>query len=421
MRSNPPLHRVTPGVHAFALLSGIEAVVRGTALAVYPLVMYRVWGDAATVAQLYFAVGVCSLLTTLALPMIARRIPRRWIYTFGAMLYVLSAVLGIAGGKAVTAALLCHTMGTAMVFVCFNAYVLDHVGKMDFGRLESLRLVYAGLGWSLGPVTGVWLLGVWPEAPFVLIGTAATALLGVFWRTRFEDGRAIAPAATSRPFTYLIRFFSQPRLVAGWTFTVIRSCGWWVYIVYVGIFAVQNGLGEQVGGIAMSLANMGLFLAPLMLRWMQRRSVRQAVRTGFLVSACCFILATLSSPLPWVTVALLIIGSYFLILLDICGGLPFMMSVKPSQRTEMSAVYSSFRDVSGILSPALVWLVLHFTPVAGVFAWFGLALLAAWALAGRLHPQLGVPGARRVRPAIALRAPAPDNAGTILPERTRPP
>jgi len=397
MRSNPPLHRVTPGVHAFALLSGIEAVVRGTALAVYPLVMYRVWGDAATVAQLYFAVGVCSLLTTLALPVIARRIPRRWIYTFGAMLYVFSALLGIAGGKAVTAALLCHTLGTATVFVCFNAYVLDHIGKMDFGRLESLRLVYAGLGWSLGPVTGVWLLGVWPDAPFVLIGTAACALLVVFWRTRFDDGRAIAPAAPSRPFTYLIRFFSQPRLVAGWTFTVIRSCGWWVYIVYVGIFAVQNGLGEQVGGIAMSLANMGLFLAPLMLRWMQRRSVRHAVRTGFLASACCFILATLASPLPWVTVALLIVGSYFLILLDICGGLPFMMSVKPSQRTEMSAVYSSFRDVSGILSPALAWGILHFSPVAGVFAAFGLALLAAWALAGRLHPQLGVPGGRRVR------------------------
>lgn len=399
MRSNSLQPRVTPGVHAFALLSGIEAVVRGTALAVYPLLMYRVWGDATTVAQFYFAVGVCSLLATLALPPIARHVPRRWIYTIGVILYGIAAALGIAGGKAVTAALLCHTLGTAVVFVCFNAYVLDHVGKMDFGRLESLRLVYAGLGWSLGPVTGVWLLGIWPPAPFVLIGIAACALLCMFWRTRLADGRVNMQAgkASPRPFAYLPRFFSQPRLVAGWAFTVIRSCGWWVYIVYVGIFAVQNGLGDQVGGIALSLANIGLFLAPLMLRWMQRRSVRHAVRTGFLVSASCFILATFASPLPWMTVALLILGSYFLILLDISGGLPFMMSVKPSQRTEMSAVYSSFRDVSGTLSPALAWVVLQFTPVAGVFAWFGFALLAAWALAGRLHPHLGVPGARRMR------------------------
>ena len=400
------------GVHAFARLAGIEAVVRGIALSVYPLVMYRAWGDAATVAQLYFVVGVVSLLTAISLPMLARVIARRWIYSIGASLYVLSACLAIYGGKTVALALLCHTIGTAMIFVCFNAYVLDHVGKPDFGRLESLRLLYGGLGWTIGPLLGVWLLQFWSGAPFVIVALAALALLGTFWHLRLGDGRVITMTrkAASSPLTYLRRFFRQPRLVAGWLFTVLRSCGWWVYVVYVGIFALQNGLGDQVGGIATSLANMGLFLAPLMLRWMLRHSVRSAVRVGFLLSAICFMLATLFSPWPWVTVALLVLGSYFLVLLDICGGLPFMMSVKPSERTEMSAVYSSFRDVSGIVTPALVWVVLQFSPVAGVFAAVGLALLAAWALAGRLHPQLGVPGAQRSRARSGLVSAVGDRA-----------
>jgi hypothetical protein len=112
-------------------------------------------------------------------------------------------------------------------------------------------------------------------------------------------------------------------------------------------------------------------------------------------------LATLLSSLPWVTVGVLVLGSYCLVLLDVCAGLPFLMSVKPSERTEMSAVYSSFRDVSGILSPGLAWLVLQFTDVSGVFAAGGCALLLAWAIAGQLHPQLGVPGAQRVRTSIA--------------------
>jgi hypothetical protein len=73
------------------------------------------------------------------------------------------------------------------------------------------------------------------------------------------------------------------------------------------------------------------------------------------------------------------------------------MSVKPAERTEMSAVYSSFRDVSGILSPGLAWVVLQFTNVSGVFAAGGCALLLAWVVAGRLHPHLGVPGGLRVR------------------------
>ena len=391
-----------PGVRAFAVIGGLEAVVRGIALSLYPLLMYRAWGDAALVSQLYFGVGVLSLLTGLSVPLLTRHIPRRWVYTAGALLFVLSAVFGTIGGKVTTAALLCHVMATATVFVCFNAYVLDNVAKTDFGRLESLRLLYGGLGWTVGPALGVWLVRYWHGAPFVIVGVAALAMLSAFWLLRIGSGRVTAhpnsnPGASRNPFAYLRRFVAQPRLVAGWFFVVLRSCGWWVYTVYVGIFAVQNGLGDQVGGMASSLANMGLFMAPLMLLWMRRHSVRHAVRTGFLVSGACFILGALISPLPWATVGVLVLASYFLVLLDVCGGLPFLMSVKPSQRTEMSAVYSSFRDVSGILTPGIAWLVLQFSPLAGVFAAGGAALLAAWLVAGRMHPELGVPGARRVR------------------------
>lgn len=402
------LHRPpAPGVLGFAVIAGFEAVVRGIVLAVYPLVMYRAWGDAVVVSKWYLGVGVFSLLTVLTVPMLTRYLPRRWVYTLGLSLYLLSAVFGMVGGKATTAALVCHAMAAATAFVCFNAYVLDHVAKPDFGRLESLRLLYGGVGWTVGPVLGVWLMQFWSGAPFVIVALGAMGMLGLIWRMRLGNARVHVLAnnrkASHNPLVFLRRFFSQPRLVAGWFFTVMRSCGWWLYIVYVGIFAVQNGLGDQVGGLATSLANAGLFLAPLMLRWIQRRSVRRAVRTGFLLSGICFILGALVSPLPWATVAMLVLGSVFLVLLDVCGGLPFLMSVKPSQRTEMSAVYSSFRDVSGILSPGMAWLALQFAPVAGVFAVGGLGLLAAWGVAGYLHPQLGVPGAQRVRASRRVR------------------
>ena len=390
-----------PGIPAFAIIGGIEAVVRGIALSVYPLLMYRAWGDAVVVSQMYFGVGVLSLLTGLAVPLLTRHVPRRFVYSMGALLFVLSAGFGVVGGKMTTAALLCHVMGTATVFVCFNAYVLDNVPKLALGQLESRRLLLGAFGWTVGPLLGVWLVRFWHGAPFLIVGVAALAMLGAFWLLGISHGRVAVVHAGARnspnPLVYLRRFVGQPRLVAGWLFPVLRSCGWWVYTVYVGIFAIQNGLGDQVGGMASSLANMGLFMAPLMLRWMQRNSVREAVRTGFLVSGACFVLAAFISPLPWATVAVLVLASYFLVLLDVCAGLPFLMSVKPSQRTEMSAVYSSFRDVSGILTPGVAWLVLQFSPLAGVFAAGGVALLAAWAVAGRLHPHLGIPGANRVR------------------------
>ena len=82
-------------------------------------------------------------------------------------------------------------------------------------------------------------------------------------------------------------------------------------------------------------------------------------------------------------------AAVFLVLLDIVGGLPFLMAVKPSERTEMSAVYSSFRDVSGILTPGAAWLVLLVAPLPGIFAAAGAGLLTAWVISGRLHPRLG--------------------------------
>ena len=137
------------------------------------------------------------------------------------------------------------------------------------------------------------------------------------------------------------------------------------------------------------MSNMLLFLSPLMLRHARRTSVRRSVRLAFGICGTLFVVAAVVSPLPWLTVVACMGASIFLVLLDVVGGLPFLMAVKPSERTEMSAVYSSFRDVSGILTPGCAWLVLLVAPLPGIFAATGAGLLCAFAVAGQLHPRLG--------------------------------
>ena len=61
--------------------------------------------------------------------------------------------------------------------------------------------------------------------------------------------------------------------IAGWLFAVIRSCGWWVYVVYLPIFCIEAGLGDKVGGIALSVSNALLFAAPALNRMARRLSV----------------------------------------------------------------------------------------------------------------------------------------------------
>ncbi|RGP38293.1 MFS transporter [Pseudotabrizicola alkalilacus] len=395
-------HAPTPRIESFAMLTGLESAVRGMLVSAMPLAVYDALGSAESTSSAYFVAGIVSMIWGLMVPWATRHIPRRWMYTLGCGLYFVGMTLAIAGSAALMpVALTCLAMATATTFVCLNAYILDYIDRQNLGRSQSLQMVFSAGPWAVGPLLGVWLRSLWAPLPFIVAGVFAVLLLAAFWVLRLGNGKQITRARgpAANPLAYLGRFFAQPRLIAGWLFAVMRSCGWWVYVVYLPIFCIEAGLGDKVGGVALSLSNALLFASPLLLRFARAASVRRTVRFAFGTCGLLFVAAALVSPLPWATVLCCMAAAVFLVLLDIVGGLPFLMAVKPSERTEMSAVYSSFRDVSGILTPGAAWLVLLVAPLTGIFAASGAGLLLAWAISGRLHPRLGVPRPSRGQPA----------------------
>src|SRR5690606_22835067 len=126
---------------------------------------------------------------------------------------------------------------------------------------------------------------------------ACLAMLGFFWHLRLGDGKVITKARRppTNPLRYIPRFFRQPSLVAGWFYATMRSVGWSIYIIYVPIFAVKAGLSDQVGGLTLSISNGFLFLTPMMLGFLNKTSVRNALITGFTGSGVLFVAATLVS------------------------------------------------------------------------------------------------------------------------------
>jgi MFS transporter, ACDE family, multidrug resistance protein len=359
-----------------------------------PLTVYAALGTAAATSAAYFVAGIVSLIWGLMVPWATRFLPRRWAYSLGCAMYLCGMGLAMTGHPvAIVAALVLNAAATVTVFVCLNAYVLDYIDRADLARNQSTQMLYAATPWMIGPVLGVWLRGIWAPAPFVLAAVFAAVLLAVFWWLRLGNGKQItrAKGPAANPFAYLGRFFGQTRLIAGWAFAVIRSCGWWVYVVYLPIFCIEAGLGDTVGGIALSVSNGLLFVAPVIARRARAAGVRRSVRAAFAGCGACLAVAAVVSPWPWASVAALMVASGFLVTLDVVGGLPFLMAVKPSERTEMSAVYSSFRDVSGIVTPGVAFLVLLLAPLPVVFAACAGGMAMAWGMAGRLHPRLGDP------------------------------
>ena len=391
----------TPKLQHFAMLAGLEAAVRGLLISVMPLVVRDAMGSTQDASKVYFLAGLVSLCWGLMVPWANRHVPRRWMYTIGCMMYFVGMSLALVGTPTTAAlSLMCNAMATATNFVCFNAYVMDYVDRANLGRGQSLQMFYAATPWAMGPVLGVWLHDQWQPLPFLMAGCFAAALITTFWILRLGNGKQIAKAAgpAVNPLAYLGRFFAQPRLIAGWIFACIRSTGWWVYVVYLPYFCIEQGLGNKVGGIALSLSNAMLFTAPFLLRFARRASVRVSVRWAFGLCGGLFLLSALVAPLPWATVLAMMVASVPLVTLDVIGGLPFLMSVKPSERTEMSAVYSSFRDASSIITPGMAWVVLYVAPTAAIFAATAGLMGAAWTIAGNLHPRLGSQRPSRARP-----------------------
>jgi hypothetical protein len=187
-------HVSTPGIHGFAALQGFEAITRGLLISVLPLEMYRATEDAGLVSSLYFGIGLLSLFTGLMVPFATRFVPRRWLYTLGAMLFLMGTLAAVLGGQdGVVLTVLCNSLGTVICFVCLNAYVLDYIAREDLSRCESTRMFYAALGWTAGPLTGVLLLDWWRPAPFLLAGLSAAVMLTRYARMKSCTVRSSMP------------------------------------------------------------------------------------------------------------------------------------------------------------------------------------------------------------------------------------
>ena len=155
-------HSATPKITDFAVLSGLEAAVRGTLISTVPIAVYDAFGSASDLSTVYLAAGIITLFWGLLVPRITQMLPRRWVYSAGCGLYLVAMALFIAGTTiTVQLAILISAMATVTTFVCLNAYVLDYVPRSDLGRTQSLQMVYAAAPWAIGPMTGVWMRSVW--------------------------------------------------------------------------------------------------------------------------------------------------------------------------------------------------------------------------------------------------------------------
>jgi len=314
------------------------------------------------------------------------------VFSLGAVMLAASAALMAADQlPALAVGLALSIFATACIEVTSQLYLLDNVSRNELRHFEPIRIFASAAPWTLGPWFGVYLQrSVGFAAPFAITAAAAVAVLGLFWALRLGENAMLT--STRRPppspARYLRRYFAQPRLRLAWTLAAARNAWWSMLYVYAPIFAVTSGLGAEAGGVIVSIGTGWIWLVPLW-GWVGRRyGLRHLLVVGYAMTGVLTIGAALTFHLPWLGAAMIVLAAFGTETIDGAGNLLFLRAVHPHERSEMTTVFVSYRDVAQFGPPVVFSVLLSVFSLPSVFVAGGAMMLVAAALARHIPRRL---------------------------------
>jgi MFS family permease len=382
----------------FAIMFTLESLARATLWTIVPLQSYALLASERDVTLLNLAVSVFGTVAGLTVPLLIRRFRRRWVYSLGVSMTILAAILiatGTIGGQ--IGGMLARAFGGAATSISLMLYVMDYIRRRDLVHSEPLRMKLSAAAWASGPFLGVFLnerIGQGAGESLTIV--SGIVLLAYFWFLRLHDNPAVAAATVPppNPLKSIARFLAQPRLKLGWFIPFGRSCWWSMFSIYPPIYMVQQyggGPGEPgtlLGSLLVSVANALLFGAPIAGRLAARVGLRRPIIWAFIGMGVLTCLAALVYDSPVAVVACLLLAAIGAVVLDAIGGIPFMRSVHPYERPQMTAVFRTYIDLSDLLPAAIFALLLSYFDMRSVFLASGLFALVVAAVARYLPRRM---------------------------------
>ena len=364
-----------------ARLNAFEGFARSLIIGIIPLLALEALGSKEMVTRAYLLASLLTLMITLNFALLERLLQRRWVLTLGVGFTITATMILIFGdGFIISLAIGLQSAAASIFSVCISLYIMDYIGKKELIFTESKRLFYTGIAWMIGPVLGLWL---WEEyfnwAPFVLTACASSTMLAYFWYLRLGHSQVLQPAKkpSVNVFKIIPRYFEQPALRIAYWITLSRSVFWMSLFIYGPIYVVEANLPSWVAGGLLSLVSGLLLISPLIRRLASRYGTRVVIVRAFILTGVSILsLYFVGEPKPvgllcWVLAAL---GGATI---DVLGNIPFMRMVKPRERTEMTMIFSTWREASQLLTPLLVSLVLLLAPFEVFYLVLALMLFSA--------------------------------------------
>ena len=270
-------------------------------------------------------------------------------------------------------------MSTAgIIMMCISLYTMDFISKKQLANAESRKIFMAGGAYVIFPGIGTWTyVNVGPESPFLLSGIFIIFLGVVFWFLRIKEAQKIEKPKSG----YLsirkniLAYFSNPHMRIAYLIAVTRSSAWVVFFIYAPVYLINLGVDTQYVGFVMGAIISILFFSSYFAQLATYIGIRKSIFYSFFISGICFCLIGIIPTNIFLGIILLVLATLGIDMLDIIGNIPFMRMVTPRVRTEMTTVFSTWRELSLALTPGLSALILTIASMSGIFAILGVTLI----------------------------------------------
>jgi len=366
---------------SFARLNALEGIARSLLVGIVPLLALEMLGSKELVTRAYLVGSLLTLAITLNFANLERLLHRRWVVTLAVgFTLVAMGILLLGDGMIVALAIGLQQAAASLFSVCLSLYIMDYIGRHELIYTETRRMLYTGIVWLIGPTLGLW---IWDRGlawlPFVLTSCGAIGMLAYFWYLRLVPRSGIDPARSQPPniFRIIPRYFSQRPLRIAYWITISRSIFWVTLFVYGPIYVVEAELPAWVAGGLLSIASALLLVSPLVRRIAGRYTTRRVIVGALLLTGGSILMLYLIGPPQPIGLAFWLSAALGGVTLDVLGNIPFMRMVKTRERTEMTMVFSTWREGSQLLTPVLVSMVLLVAPFAYYYVLLAALLFAA--------------------------------------------
>lgn len=148
-----------------------------------------------------------------------------------------------------------------------------------------------------------------------------------------------------------------------------------MFFIYMPIYIVDAGLGEQVAGIVGSIGTIFTMMAPLCYRFAGHLGARRLLIWGYGITGLATICVALAAADPWIAIVLFAVATFAAMPIDAVGNSHFLRAVHPYERAEMTTVFATYRYAAQLSFPGAFTIVLGLFALPSVFVTAGIGML----------------------------------------------